>query len=262
MEADSGRHELLNTFNRFAIGLVLLIVLRFVVLALPMVRDLGFLITSGHDPYWAGLTWALLIDVALRTWMIYLILSFGTRVRELLPQIRPELPQLGTMVYLAAAFAAVLIGYFAYDDLVVPPLKTAAWIYMLAFALAAIGSLSWLTFLIYQNSDQILKAVRTLRTGQTTSSTVSPPVLTSAEQLIQCPKCGVSLQSDARSAVTTANISPAASSESKTEKTEPAQTVPQTQIKQPTEPPKCAQCGAPLKSSDRFCRRCGAQRNT
>jgi hypothetical protein len=209
LQASSGRTELIFLFGRFAVGLLMLIVLRFVVLSLPMMRDLGFAVNPFSNPYRAGLTWALLFDIVLRTWIIYLLLNFGARLYQLLPQMFQELPALGTMAFLAMAFVAVLVGYFAYDALIVPPLSRYgyAWVYSMAFLLAAIAALIGIGFLLYQNFEQLLVL---LRTFQLRSATIPPPpptvkpatptisaVVHSAEEASQsaatqpsCSKCG------------------------------------------------------------------------
>ncbi len=174
MQAASGRNELIFLFGRLAVGLLMLIILRFVVLSLPMVRDLGFAVNPSSNPYRSGLTWALLFDIALRTWIIYLLLNFGARLYQLLPQMFQELPALGTMAFLAMTFVAVLVGYFAYDALIVPPLSRYgyAWVYSMAFSLAAIATLIGIGFLLYQNFEQLIVL---LRTFQLRSATIPPP---------------------------------------------------------------------------------------
>jgi len=266
------RHELLRTINRFGIGLALLVVLRFVVIDLPMVRDLGFIVLPFSRPYGISLSWAMIFDIAVRSWIIYLILTFGARMRELIPQVFSEIPQMGMMAYLAAIFAVTLIVYFAYDDLIVPVLGRIAWVYSLACALVAVGSLSGLGVLVYQNSDQLLGLTRKRRVQRMAS-----PSATSQAEMKYCPSCGSLLtlggrfcsncgsQLHVHSATemsTTTEVPTPPIVENRAEKAKPAQSSVVAPRNQPEDLLKCTQCGTPLKSFSRFCRKCGAPSGT
>lgn len=138
--------ERLTGWIRTAIGFVIwflvVLVLRSVVLSLRAVQTSGFAVAPFESRVFpVGLPWIIIIDIAFLTVVIFSVLAFGGRLREALSSALPRLPRLGSIGYLITVLVAVIIGYFTYDDIILPPLyiQGVDWAYRLVFWLLVVG---------------------------------------------------------------------------------------------------------------------------
>jgi len=133
----------------YAIWFVVLIILRRVILSLHGVQEIGFAVYPFQaSAYPIGLHWAQIFDMILRTILIICVLALGGRLGEVLSSALPRVPRLGRMGSLGMALGALIIGYYAYAPLVLPPLASQGvqWAYNLIFWVFAAGILAFLAF--------------------------------------------------------------------------------------------------------------------
>jgi len=174
----------------YGIWFVAVLVVWRVVVSLDAVQRSGFAVAPFRTPIFpGGLPWVLFIDIAFLTVMLVSFISLGSRAREVLVAALPKLPRLGNVAYLIGVLIAVIVGYFAYDGLVVPPLYSQGvdWAYRLVFGLAVAGICIAIAFEDWQTA-------LTLTKGRT-------PVITLPRQDVSgpqdqgsattvCPRCG------------------------------------------------------------------------
>jgi uncharacterized paraquat-inducible protein A len=177
----------------FVIWFVLLLVLRSVVLSLRAVQTSGFAVMPFQSEVFpVGLPWIIIIDIAFLTVVIFSVLAFGGRLREALSSALPRLPRLGSIGYLITVLVAVIIGYFTYDDIILPPLyiQGVDWAYRLVFWLLVVGVSLGIVFELAQT----LFAVR-----KETGSVIIVPGGSPKEaesSIRNCKECGTSLDTD------------------------------------------------------------------
>lgn len=134
----------------YTIWFVIVLVGRQVVLSLRGVEDIGYAAypTIWRGAYPAGLLWSQLFDVLFRLILIISVLSIGGRIKEVVSSAFPRLPRLERLVPLGLGVAAVIIGFFAFKPIVVPPLASQGveWAYTLIFWVAMGGMLAITAF--------------------------------------------------------------------------------------------------------------------
>jgi len=140
----------------------------------------------------AGLPWILIIDITFVTIIIFSVLVFGGRLREALSSALPQLPRLGSIGYLSTSLIAVIIGYFTYDDLILPPLylQGVDWAYRLVFWLLVAG----ISVAIVFELAQTLLAARRQAVSVITVPATSPKQAESSGR--NCKECGTPLHPD------------------------------------------------------------------
>jgi len=182
----------IRTAIAFVIWFVLLLVLRSVVLSLRAVQTSGFAVVPFQSEVFpVGLPWILIIDIVFLTVIIFSVLAFGGRLREALSSALPRLPRLGSIGYLITVLVAVIIGYFTYDDIILPPLyiQGVDWAYRLVFWLLVAATSAAIVF----EFAQTFFAVRKESVSVITVPRIS---LKQAESSTKnCKECGVSLDS-------------------------------------------------------------------
>lgn len=182
----------IRTAITFVIWFVLLLVLRSVVLSLRAVQTSGFAVVPFQSEVFpVGLPWILIIDIVFLTVIIFSVLAFGGRLREALSSALPRLPRLGSIGYLITVLVAVIIGYFTYDDIILPPLyiQGVDWAYRLVFWLLVAATSAAIVF----EFAQTFFAVRKESVSVITVPRIS---LKQAESSTKnCKECGVSLDS-------------------------------------------------------------------
>ena len=183
--------ERLTGWIRTAIGFVIwflvVLVLRSVVLSLRAVQTSGFAVAPFQSEVFpVGLPWILIIDIVFLTVIIFSVLAFGGRLREALSSALPQLPRLGTIGYLVTVLVAVIIGYFTYDDIILPPLyiQGVDWAYRLVFWLLVVGVSVGIVFELAQT----LFAVRKEAFSVITIPGTSPKQAESSTR--NCKECG------------------------------------------------------------------------
>jgi len=180
----------IRTAIAFSIWFVVLLVLRHVVLSLRGVQELGFAAMPFQSKVFpAGLPWIVLIDIAFLTVIIFSVLTFGGRLREALSSALPRLPRLGSIGYLSTVLVAVIIGYFTYDDIILPPLfiQGVDWAYRLVFWLLVAATSAAIVF----ESAQTFIAFRREAFSVITVPGTSPQQAESSVK--DCKECGAPL---------------------------------------------------------------------
>lgn len=188
----------IRTAIAFVIWFVLLLVLRSVVLSLRAVQTSGFAVAPFQSEVFpVGLPWILIIDITFLTVIIFSVLTFGGRLREALSSALPQLPRLGSIGYLATVLVAVIIGYFTYDDIILPPLyiQGVDWAYRLVFGIAVAGICIAIAFEVWQT---VLTVVKGSSSVITLSRESNASAIESRATAVACPECGVNLPEDAR----------------------------------------------------------------
>ena len=180
------------TLIGYCVWFVLLVVFRSVVLSMRGVQELGFAVPPfTSEVYPLGLLWSQAIDAAFLTVLIISVLSLGDRFKQLLASVFPKVPRLGNVGYLGAVAGAVVIGYFAYDDFLLPPLLSQGveWAYRLIFWVIIAGVAATAA---YEVTRMILEMIKPATSLQETIK-ISPPKKEEPSVNV-CPECGTPVQ--------------------------------------------------------------------
>ena len=133
-----------------------------------------------------GLAWITIIDIVFLTIIIFSVLAFGARLSDALSAMVPQIPRLASIGYLMIVLVAIIIGYFTYDDIIVPPLylQGVDWAYRLVFWLSVVGVSSGILF-------QSAQALYSIRRGTVSVIRISGTSLDgSASNVKKCAECG------------------------------------------------------------------------
>jgi hypothetical protein len=133
----------------YAIWTVVVVVGWKIVLSLESVQWSGFALEPFQsDIYPYGLPWILLIDVAFYAILMITIVSFTGRLRRDISKSSSRFRRLANVVRLAGILASVIIGYYAFDELVLPPLayQNVEWAYNTILWVLVIGTSAVILF--------------------------------------------------------------------------------------------------------------------
>jgi len=226
--------EHLRSVGIMAAWLIGIVIVWRVVLSIDGVQRAGFAIGPWEsEMYPMGLPWISFIDAGFLTLLMLVVLSLGRRLRGLAHAALPRLLAAGAILRMMGVLAAVIIGYFAYDDLVYTPLfwQDIGWIYKLAFwlAVALVSLLILLQVLrgwyeIDRSAPRFVRAIAGLTTGD------SDVKSRSSGEIILRPRAEA-----------------------------PPEPPPELAQKQPPPEKRCSQCQANLPQDARFCIRCGTE---
>jgi len=175
----------------YGVWFIAVLVLWRVVVSLDAVQRSGFAVEPFHTTAFPmGLPWVLFIDMAFLTVLLITFVSLGGRAREILGDALPSFPRIGGVAYLIGILLAVIVGYFAYADLIVPPLYSQGvdWAYRLVFWIAVAGICIAIAFEVWQTVLTVMKG----------SSSVITLSRGSRVAAVACPGCGVNLPEDAK----------------------------------------------------------------
>ena len=165
--------ELLRLVTKLFIGVISLLLVRSIVLALPMVKELSFL-----NPLLSFTEWA---NAIISTLIIAVILKFAVEVECYLRTYFPVFPEIGYIAKWLAVLVCVVIGYKAYYYIAKIFLEEALPIYYWIFlVLAAIPVIKLIRF-IYENVDNLANLA--------IKKAVSRKASSDSKQL-KCHKCG------------------------------------------------------------------------
>lgn len=214
--------------------LVGIIVVWRVVLSIDAVQRAGFAIGPFEtEMYPYGLPWVSFIDAGFLTLLMLVVLSLGRHLRSLAHLALPRLLAAGAILRLLGVLAAVIIGYFAYDDLVYTPLywQDIGWIYKLAFWLL-VGGVSLLV--LFQLSRAWYEIDRSAPSFVRTMAglTMGGSEPKSSGEIILRPRAEARPES-------------------------PSESAPKQPPKQPPPEKRCSQCQAVLPKDARYCIKCG-----
>lgn len=174
----------IDSILRLVVGVIGLIALRLIAEALPMMRDLPSVIPT-------------IISAIIMTALIGVILWFGRDMKSKLPFLLPRFSDSGNMAFALVGLAAIVVGYFAYYDLILP-LSNLTWLYSSVFLLLALVDLVALIILAYRNIDKLTQLGKQGPSWTPMSQSSGGPTPTSGAitekqgNLAQnrCPNCG------------------------------------------------------------------------
>jgi hypothetical protein len=133
-----------------------------------------------NEAYPMGLHPIQIIDAFLLTFCMVALVAFSKEVRAILEIVFPGLSEFGRVIHLLGFLGAIVIGYYAYADIVIPPLSSVGLeiIYSIIFWIF----IALITALLFINLVQILKkkkvkAMKTLEAAGPGST-------------LCCPSCG------------------------------------------------------------------------
>jgi Zn finger protein HypA/HybF involved in hydrogenase expression len=181
----------------YSIWFVVLLVLRRVVLSLEGVQDLGFAVYPFQSrAFPVGLLWVQLFDMAFRTILIASVLAFGGRLGGVLSSAFPRAPRLEKLGFLATALGALIIGYYAYEVLIVPPLASQGveWAYKVIFWVLAAGILALAAFELVQMISLVARRGSEVEGAEATS----PAAQEGKASARTCKECDETLSSSDR----------------------------------------------------------------
>ena len=215
-----------------------------IVVSFDRVRSAVSVLPFESSLYPMGLMWTSLIDAIFLTFVIALIIQFGRQLAKCALEILPGLQSVRSALLSASIMAATCVGYFAYDELVLEPLRWigagdheyffepsrwqgAGWVYQLAFWLLIAGA----------SIAILLQGVRFWY-----------EIDSCAPRFVQAIGGRLGRQAASRSP-SIITLSPP--------RTEPEKADPLSAIE--PRPTHCMECGAELPLSARFCIMCGQE---
>ncbi len=200
---------LIRPVLRFVIGLVVILIIRAVVAALPMIRDAtisGFRLTP--------------LQIALAvvdTIIIVVLLNFGREMGNSLRFAIKSFPEVGSIATLIVGLIAVSIAYSSYRNFGFLLPLSIRWIYSVLFVVLAAIPLYFLIMTVYRNIDKLtdlsVKKIQTATEKSTICSGCGAKMAVDvqfcancgqqagkeevANEPAKCPECGVVVEEDA-----------------------------------------------------------------
>jgi len=126
----------------YAIWTAILLVVWRVVVSLDSVRSIGYALEPLQSRiYIDGLRWLVCIDAGFYTLLLFTALGFGGRIKREITEASPRFRRMGRVAKLGGILGGIIIGYFAYADLIYPLLQyqDVTWAYNLALWVLSLG---------------------------------------------------------------------------------------------------------------------------
>lgn len=179
---------LLRPVVKLVAGVVGLLLLEYIILALPMVKELP-------SP---GLSISILqiVSAIIATVIIILLINFGIEISQTCRVFFPTFQGSGTIVHLAVVLVTILVAYRAYQELARLFLGQYLWVYSLAFLVLTLLPLIYLVYLCYTNLDKLADVAVKGFSPSRTPLRPSPAVEQPAGRT--CSKCGAVLARGAK----------------------------------------------------------------
>lgn len=215
---------------RFVIGLVILLIVRYIVAALPMVKDAQIVRQS------FTLEATAIAHAIIDTIIIVILINFGREIGNALRRTVKRFPETGTVVNLVIVLIAISIAYSAYNDLARIFIRgRISWLYPVIFIAIAIYPLYLLIMTFYRSIDRL------------TDVTVDK-IETAMKAESVCPSCGAKVSATAQFCRTCGQkiIRPEEKEEAEEAEDES----------------KCPECGAIVGKNAKFCEECGSKITT
>lgn len=221
---------LLRPVVKLVAGVVGLLLLEYIILALPMVKELPSPGLSISIPQ--------IVSAIIATVIIILLINFGIEISQARRIFFSTFRSSGTIVHTAVVLATIPVAYQAYQELAQIFLGKYLWAYSLAFLVLTLLPLIYLVYLCYINLDKLADmAVKGFPRSQ--GSFRPSPVAEPPPAGKRCSKCDAVLAPGVKFCRECGTLV--------------AQTV--------QEPPggqrQCPKCGTALSSGVAFCSECG-----
>ena len=191
----------------YAVWSVVVVIVWRVVLSLRSVQMSGFALEPfSNEIYVEGLPWVLLIDLGFHVILMLTALALGGRLKREISMGTSRYSRFGNAAYLVGVLGAVAIGYFAFDDLLLPVLRSqnVEWAYEVLFLVLAAGTS---VAILFEFVSAIVLAMRgkhihqeRVQEPQTQGSDAPPGAGNAAEpaaqkggshhQSVKCAHCG------------------------------------------------------------------------
>ena len=170
--------QLITPVIKLAIGLVALLIIRYIVSVIPMIRDAevrGIPVTPFQ-----------IICAVIDTLILGVLLNFGRELKKGLQLALPNFTEAGAVANLVVILIVICIAYTAFDDIVYALIgSNYSWIYSLILLGLALVPLYLLGVTLYRNIDKFTaQIVGKFRAG--------------AKETDTCSNCGAALSSDAQ----------------------------------------------------------------
>ena len=138
---------LLRPVVKLVAGVVGLLLLEYIILALPMVKELP-------SP---GLSISILqiVSAIIATAIIILLINFGIEISQACRVFFPTFQGSGTIAHMVVVLVTILVAYKSYQDLAQVFLGKHLWAYLLAFLVLILLPLIYLVYLCYINLDKL-----------------------------------------------------------------------------------------------------------
>lgn len=226
----SASRVLLRPVVKLVAGVVGLFFLEYIILALPMVKELPSPGLSISIPQ--------IVSAIIATVIIILLVNFGIEISQACRIFFPTFQGSGTIVHLAVVLVTILVAYQAYQELAQIFLGKYLWAYSLAFLVLALLPLIYLVYLRYLNLDKLADV--TLGGFQRARGLSRPSPAAGVQPAgRKCAKCGVALAPGVKFCRGCGTLV-----------AQPAQEPPAGQR-------QCPKCGTNVGSGVTFCTECG-----
>ena len=170
--------QIVTPFVKLAIGLVALLILRYVVSIIPMIKDAEI----ARLP----ITPLQILFAVIDTVILVALLNFGRELKNALQASLPEYTQVGTVANLVVMLIVICIAYAAYGNIAGAVLsRKYHWLYSLAFLGIALIPLYLLGSTVYRNVDKFTELI----VGRLRREPVEGP---------SCPNCNARVAEDAK----------------------------------------------------------------
>lgn len=143
----TSNRELYRPIIRLAAGLIILLIVNWILVSLPMIKQL---VIPGLPISGSGIV-SLIIGII----MIYLFLGFR---REFVPKVQatwPTYPEIEPIAHSAVNLVIIVVAYVMFDGFILPLMAGFRWLYSVIFLLIAIQPLYNLVMRLYRSSGII-----------------------------------------------------------------------------------------------------------
>ena len=162
---------------KLAIGLVALLIIRYIVSVIPMIKDARISAIP--------VTPLQIVFAVIDTIILVFLLNFGREFKKGLQLALPNFTEAGAAANLVVILIVICIAYVAYDGIVDAFISGNSWIYPVIFLCIALVPLYFLGFTLYKNMDKF-------------TGLIVGKFKTGAKEGVVCSNCGASLNSDAQ----------------------------------------------------------------
>jgi len=180
MQSTKSSHfvQIVTPFVKLAIGLVALLILRYIVSIIPMIKDAEI----ARLP----VTPLQILFAVIDTVILVALLNSGRELKNALQASLPEYTQVGTVANLVVMLIVICIAYAAYGNIAGAVLsRKYHWLYSLAFLGIALIPLYLLGSTVYRNVDLFTESVVGMFRKR-------------AEEGPTCPTCNATVAGDAK----------------------------------------------------------------
>ena len=222
------RRDVTTSLAQTALAIVLLVVLKFVLRALPMMQGLNVprLPMTVND----------LVNLLIMLVIVGILVKFAIEIRTQMEAAAPQFPESGKLAAALVGIIAILLTYYTLSKWLDMLLGENAWIYRLVFLILVLVPLVVIGLVLYRNTEIILAFFTNVPTNLSIHR-----VSVKERNVRTCPQCGAANPPDAKFCLYCG--APLGEPEP-----EPASSSRQ-----------CPNCGAEYEPGARFCIVCGTE---